>query len=315
MKKIICLMLILGLVLGLSACGKSNVQAIADAVGKNNEVQSMAFEMKLKGKFTLTGMEDVLPAEMPAAQLESMLNAMKVEYEGKSITDKKTNASQMEMAFAISIMGQQIESQMWTRTDGIIVESITKNFSMMGMEAPEKEYTVTRMPAANVGKATQEDMNKILNDFVLENSKDDKFIQKVEDKHYKVHVDRDKCVALFERIMDTVLSSTETWGSATGVDIQAQSAQAMKIIPLIIGDDGIDIELFIDDSGYVDQEIVTMDIQINLAELAQAMDQPDAGMKGEIGMKLEMNMEMKDFNGVEAIDFPEITEENAVIIE
>jgi hypothetical protein len=77
----------------------------------------------------------------------------------------------------------------------------------------------------------------------------------------------------------------------------------------------VEIEIVINDEGYVSQEIVAMDINLDLAEISEVLGEDAAGITGKIGMNLEMEIEFSDFNAIDEIDFPEVNEDNAIISE
>lgn len=318
MRRISVVVVILSLLFLFTACGQTGFVEISSALNRTNEAKSMSFEMEVSGDFTIEGMDDTMPEGMTAEQMETMLNQMKVNYEGKMIKDSKDPAKiQSEMSFSFGMMGMNMESTMWQRTldDGKTMESIVKNPQLPGMETPELQYTVTRMPMQQVSKETNDQFTKILNDFILKNAKDEKFIKKIEKKHYQIHVDKEKCTELMEDILETVIASSDTLSSTTGVNIEEQYETAKKILPMILGDGGIDIDIIIGDDGYISQQIIKIDINVDVAELSKAMEQEAPDAKGKIGMKLEMELTYTGFNNVDTISYPEVSEANATIIE
>jgi predicted small lipoprotein YifL len=116
MKKVLCLVVALCLVLSLVACGqRSNADVVSAALSKNNAAKSMSFTTDVKGDFTLEGLDDLLTlAGLPGDQLETMLNQMKIAIEGRVISGDKKDQAQTELGISIGIMGMKVETKTWT---------------------------------------------------------------------------------------------------------------------------------------------------------------------------------------------------------
>lgn len=318
MKKVLCLMMALCLVLSLAACGQSNLNVVTTALNKNSDAKSMSYKAKVKGDFTLEGLDDLLAtSSVPADQLETMLNQMKITMEGNIVSGDKKDQAQTEMGVSINIMGMALEMKMWSRflDDGKTMETIMKSPELPGLVASEKPYTVSRTTIEGPDVEKTEQFTKVINDFIIDNTKDEKFLTKIEKNHYKITVSKEKCEALLEEIINQLVASSDGLASTAGVDVEANMDKVKKIIPLLIGEKGVEIEVVINDEGYVSKQTIKIDVNLDLAKIAEAMGEDVAGVTGKIGMNLEIDMEYSDFNAVEEIEFPEINEDNAIINE
>ncbi|GEM_PF-6210569 len=319
MKKVLCLVVALCLVLSLVACGqRSNADVVSAALSKNNAAKSMSFTTDVKGDFTLEGLDDLLTlAGLPGDQLETMLNQMKIAIEGRVISGDKKDQAQTELGISIGIMGMKVETKTWTHflDDGKTMETIVKSPEIPGFSTTEKPYMVSRVSVEDLGVNSNEQFATLFNDFIADNIKDDKVLTKIEKNHYKITLSKKKCEELMEEIINELLNSSEGLASTAGLDLEANMDSVKKIIPLLIGEKGVEIEIVINDEGYVSQEIVAMDINLDLAEISEVLGEDAAGITGKIGMNLEMEIEFSDFNAIDEIDFPEVNEDNAIISE
>lgn len=310
---ILCFALLFG---GCTAASK--FEALNKALDKTNTLKSYSFKADVSGDFKITDMDEATLG-MSADDLSSVLNLMAIKFSGSVINDKDAGSLSSEMDMSFNVMGMDLGFKTWQKvTEDGESESIVQNPQIPGMEDYSgKEYTVTKLNVDDSAKAYEQVFTKMLNDFVLENSKDEKFITKDDKDTYTIHVDKDKCVKLIEEIFDAALSSASENISATaGVDIAAESANVKKIIPMLIGDKGVDIKLVVGDDGYISDETITLDLKVDLAEISKAMDETATeDVKGAITVKLKIDMSLTDFNDVDEITFPEVDETNADFIE
>lgn len=322
MKKFyVVLVSLLSVLLLFSACTIENYDELSCAINKTDELKSFSFNANIISDIKVSGLPDDLLENVSEEELNEIYNSILISFNGRLLMDEETDRFSSELFMSFSAFANSIKFGTWERytEDGMFTETITQNPTFTGIENPEdKKYTVTTTPVEEVSDEYTELITQVCNDFIAECAKDAQFVTWVDNKHYKLHVDKQKCVKFIEDAINIYAESdlSSQLESSPELSVTALKEKIVQVYSVLIGEKGIDIELFIGDEGYISEAIITLDLNIDLNELAKIITDSEADeTDAKVNIKLELDLEIYDYNSQEEIDFPEVNEDNAYFID
>lgn len=145
-------------------------------------------------------------------------------------------------------------------------------------------------------------------------------------------LDNETIIEFIKEYMNTVMNiaiTSETDKQAAEAEIKKELEELEKQIPefkvkfnefmekykdvKILGEKGILIEYGIDKDGYIVHEVGTIDLRIDLAQIAKVAGEENQGVKGIINLGINYNSKVYNINNKDIkVEMPTITKENSV---